>query len=209
MPNLAYIAHRFSPASVAVIQQANIIITDYAAQGFDLTLRQLYYQFVSRGLIPNRDSEYKKLGSTINDARLAGVIDWNAIQDRTRNVRSLSRLRTYIKAGQVPIIFHLGDHDPSGIDMTRDITDRLTLFLRGGYDPRAGTGRPHRIGTVGPEHGASQPVRPAAEPRQADGRTRGRLHPHPRQSVVGVGRAGTNRHRHADTGRSRSVPRHG
>jgi len=208
MPNLAYIAHRFSPASVAVIQQANIIITDYAAQGFDLTLRQLYYQFVSRGLIPNRDSEYKKLGSTINDARLAGVIDWNAIQDRTRNVRSLShwddpagvikaalasyhvnywdgqtyrpevwiekdalvgviapacedldvpyfscrgytsqsemwgaaqRLRTYIEAGQVPIIFHLGDHDPSGIDMTRDITDRLTLFLRGGYDPRAGT----------------------------------------------------------------------
>ena len=25
-------------------------------------------------------------------------------------------------------MIHLGDHDPSGIDMTRDITDRLNLF---------------------------------------------------------------------------------
>lgn len=33
-------------------------------------------------------------------------------------------------------ILHLGDHDPSGIDMTRDITSRLELFLEGdGYDP--------------------------------------------------------------------------
>jgi hypothetical protein len=28
------------------------------------------------------------------------------------------------------LIFHLGDHDPSGIDMTRDITDRLEMFTR-------------------------------------------------------------------------------
>lgn len=26
------------------------------------------------------------------------------------------------------VILHLGDHDPSGIDMTRDISDRLELF---------------------------------------------------------------------------------
>ncbi len=32
-------------------------------------------------------------------------------------------------------ILHLGDHDPSGIDMTRDITDRLYTFLSGdGYN---------------------------------------------------------------------------
>jgi len=30
--------------------------------------------------------------------------------------------------GQRPIVFHLGDHDPSGIDMTRDNRDRLSLF---------------------------------------------------------------------------------
>lgn len=200
MPKIAYIDKRFSANSWAVIDQANRIIADYSAQGFDLTLRQLYYQFVARGLVPNRDSEYKRLGSVVNDARLAGLIDWNAIQDMTRYVRSLShwdspeeviasaatnyrrdmwetqsyrpevwiekdalvgvisgvceeldvpyfscrgytsqsemwsagqRLRRYVRQGQTPVILHLGDHDPSGIDMTRDITDRLALFMGG------------------------------------------------------------------------------
>src|SRR3990167_8496032 len=90
MPRIAYIDKKFSADTIAVIDRANTIILDYQAQGFDLTLRQLYYQFVARGLIPNRDTEYKKLGSVINDARLAGMIDWNAIQDRTRNLRALT-----------------------------------------------------------------------------------------------------------------------
>jgi hypothetical protein len=41
------------------------------------------------------------------------------------------RLRRHSKGGQTPIIFHFGDHDPSGIDMTRDIIDRLRLFMGG------------------------------------------------------------------------------
>lgn len=32
-------------------------------------------------------------------------------------------------------LFYLGDHDPSGIDMTRDITERLGLFTGGYIDP--------------------------------------------------------------------------
>jgi hypothetical protein len=32
-------------------RQANEIIAEYATQGYDLTLRQLYYQFVSRDLV--------------------------------------------------------------------------------------------------------------------------------------------------------------
>jgi hypothetical protein len=32
---------------------------------------------------------------------------------------------------QTPVILHLGDHDPSGIDMTRDITDRFKMFMGG------------------------------------------------------------------------------
>lgn len=39
------------------------------------------------------------------------------------------RLEGYSDAGQTPIILHVGDHDPSGKDMTRDITDRLEEFL--------------------------------------------------------------------------------
>jgi hypothetical protein len=42
-------------------------------------------------------------------------------------VGSQRLLRRY-RAKQIPIIFHFGDHDPSGKDMSRDITDRLELF---------------------------------------------------------------------------------
>ena len=42
--------------------------------------------------------------------------------------RAGQRLLKHRKSGQTPIIFHLGDHDPSGMDMTRDITDRLEMF---------------------------------------------------------------------------------
>lgn len=74
----------FRAKSLKVIEKANAIINEYSAEGYDLTLRQLYYQFVARDIIPNRQSEYKKLGSIINDARLSGMIDWNSIIDRTR-----------------------------------------------------------------------------------------------------------------------------
>jgi len=193
MPKIEYVSKRFRASSLRTIQEADSIITEYQDDGYDLTLRQLYYQFVSRGLIPNKDSEYKKLGSVINDARLAGLIDWDAIVDRTRVLRGNSswespqeiietcaaqfRLDTratqdhylevwvekdaligvleavcvdldvkyfscrgYVSQSAMwraaqrmtwetsPIILHLGDHDPSGIDMTRDIQDRLSLF---------------------------------------------------------------------------------
>lgn len=39
------------------------------------------------------------------------------------------RLKRIEAAGQKPVILHLGDHDPSGCDMSRDIQDRLELFL--------------------------------------------------------------------------------
>lgn len=75
---------------LAVVAHANTIIAEYQDQGFVLTLRQLYYQFVSRDLIPNTQREYKRLGGIINDARLVGLIDWLALEDRTRNLQSLS-----------------------------------------------------------------------------------------------------------------------
>jgi hypothetical protein len=86
----AYIEKKFSPRSMALIAKAEEICRGYAAQGFDLTLRQLYYQFVARDLLPNKQSEYKRLGSIVNDARLAGLLDWDYIVDRTRNLRGLS-----------------------------------------------------------------------------------------------------------------------
>lgn len=198
MPKICYTAKNFSKKRAAVVAKVNQIIEEYAQLGYVLTLRQLYYQFVQQGLISNKENEYKKLGDTLNEARLAGQVDWNAIVDRTRALRSpphwtdpeniieaasesfridkwadqksrvevwvekdalrdvvervsqehdvaffscrgyssqsavwegAMRLRTYYKDGQRPIVIYLGDHDPSGKDMTRDIDDRLALFI--------------------------------------------------------------------------------
>ncbi|KKK68394.1 hypothetical protein LCGC14_2944500 [marine sediment metagenome] len=197
MAKIKYEVKNFNPATMETITQAEAIITEYQSQGFSLTLRQIYYQFVARGLIPNTERSYKRIGNIVSDARRAGLIDWNAIEDRTRFIRSLSnwdkpqdilesaknsyhrdlwatqdkrievwiekdalvgviepicqendvpffscrgyvsdsemwraamRMRRY--TGQSIIVLHLGDHDPSGIDMIRDIKDRLRLFSR-------------------------------------------------------------------------------
>jgi hypothetical protein len=85
---ISYISKSFRADTLKIIQQAEAICDDYARQGYDLTLRQLYYQFVAKGLIPNKDTEYDRLGSIINDARLAGLLDWEHITDRTRNLAS-------------------------------------------------------------------------------------------------------------------------
>jgi hypothetical protein len=90
MPKICYTPKNFSATSLSLIEQANLIIEEYRAAGFMLTLRQLYYQFVARDLIPNRQREYKRLGSIVNDARLAGLIDWAAIEDRGRNLLTVA-----------------------------------------------------------------------------------------------------------------------
>lgn len=90
MPKIAYEHKRFNPDTLKTIQEAESIIASYQAQGFSLTLRQLYYQFVARGLIPNTERSYNRIGNIVSDARRAGMIDWNAIEDRTRFMRDLS-----------------------------------------------------------------------------------------------------------------------
>jgi hypothetical protein len=181
-----------------MIKLCNEIIAEFAADGFELTLRQLYYQLVSRAVIPNSERSYDNLGALISDARLAGLIDWDAIVDRTRNLQALPhwnepseivagaaqqfnydrwadqerRVEVWIEKdalvgvisgvcaqydvpffscrgytsqsemwgaaqrivghmednSQETTVIHLGDHDPSGKDMTRDIEDRLSMF---------------------------------------------------------------------------------
>lgn len=196
----AFIDKDFRQPTLDLIAQANEIIEAYQAQGYMLTLRQLYYQFVARALLPNTVKSYNRLGEIINAARLAGLVDWAAIEDRTRHLERLlhfdgpkdavetvrdqyhidmwqnqaERVEVWIEkaaligviagvcrsndvpyfacigyvsqsemyaagrrardraviTGQTTIILHLGDHDPSGIDMTRDNEDRLQMFAR-------------------------------------------------------------------------------
>ncbi|AWJ83359.1 hypothetical protein TSH58p_07345 [Azospirillum sp. TSH58] len=197
MPYECFVPKRFIGRNGELIEQANSIIAEYQDQGFVLTLRQLYYQFVARALIPNTMQSYKRLGQVINDARLAGLVDWDALEDRTRNVRAKPswsspedilgacasqfrikrwadqpchvevwiekdalvgviervcnehlvpffacrgytsqseqwragrRFARLAEEGKRVVVLHLGDHDPSGIDMTRDNIDRLSMF---------------------------------------------------------------------------------
>ena len=198
MARIAYINRNFRPESEALIQHARAICAEYAANGYDLTLRQLYYQFVARGYLANTQKNYKRLGDVVNDARLAGRLDWDYIQDRTRNIEkraqwkhprdiiaavakqfhtdwwkdqdvhvevwiekealagvveaatrpldvtslacrgymsqseqwaAAQRFKNFIEEGKRVVVIHLGDHDPSGIDMSRDNEERLAGFI--------------------------------------------------------------------------------
>lgn len=60
------------------------IVDDYQAQGYRLTLRQLYYQLVSKDIIWNHDTVYKKISALLDDLRYSGLLDWDAIEDRGR-----------------------------------------------------------------------------------------------------------------------------
>lgn len=197
-----YIERNFKPESVKLIHTINAICVSYQRQGFTLTVRQLYYQLVARNIIPNNERSYKNTTALVNDARLAGLVDWDAIEDRTRSfIRrprwgdgrdflesvvpqyhsdpwtgqehrvfvivekealvgvlegicnrydvpllaargypSVSVLREFAEDEIIPRegdqhiqILHLGDHDPSGIDMSRDLVDRLQLLCGGDW----------------------------------------------------------------------------
>jgi len=197
MPHICYQDKHFHKKTLAIIDAANEILEEYVQKGYDLTLRQLYYQFVARDFLPNTPKSYDNLGNVINNARLAGLIDWNHITDRTRYVRDLSHwdspegvvhsaaesfrvnmweeqndyvevwiekdalvgvitsicqqwdvpflsCRGYVSQsemwrascrftkqehmGKNTFIIHLGDHDPSGVNMTADIQNRLYGF---------------------------------------------------------------------------------
>lgn len=194
---IQYKTYNFREKTLGIIEAANNIIDEYISQGDGLTLRQLYYQFVARDLIPNTQKSYNVLKGTITKGRMAGLIPWDAIEDRTREshgyyvnedieyavselgdgisydrwadqdyyieawiekdalgevlsrpcyeyrVRNMAckgylsaseawaagrRFREQAKKGKKCIMLHLGDHDSSGIDMTRDNEERLQLF---------------------------------------------------------------------------------
>lgn len=189
----------FQRKSLALIQKANEIIAEYTELGYVLTLRQLYYQFVARALIKNSHRSYKNLGELINNARLTGMMSWEAIIDRTRNLRGQNtfqnpqdmingminsyaidlwkniqvhlevwvekdalidvvakacnkyqvdffstrgycsqtevwnasqRFNQYTDADYKVQIIHLSDHDPSGINMTEDLNNRMRAVFQ-------------------------------------------------------------------------------
>lgn len=75
---------KLSPKNKEKLQQINDIIEEYQAIWEVLTLRQLYYQLVSRDIIPNQHKEYAKISLLLKEGRMWGLIDRDAIEDRVR-----------------------------------------------------------------------------------------------------------------------------
>lgn len=74
-----------------IIDNSLEIANEYRDQhGLTLTLRQLYYQHVARGLSPNGDKHYKRIGAVLGEARLNGEFPISYIEDRGRHVGSTS-----------------------------------------------------------------------------------------------------------------------
>ena len=177
------------------------VVDSYQAQGYLLTLRQLYYQLVTKNYIPNHQTAYKKLSSIKDDLCYSGRLDWDAIEDRGRTpyleywvkginhalqdtidaykldrqkgqkvhielwsekdaisgilrrvtdkyhiklcinkgytsssavYEAYERFAAYMNNGIKVIVLYFGDHDPSGLDMVRDIEARLKMMLANG-----------------------------------------------------------------------------
>lgn len=191
--------HSFSPASLVTIDAIETIVDEYQQDHMRLTVRQLFYQLVTHNAIANTQRDYKRIVSLTANARLSGILDWDAIEDRGRSVvstwgyddvpdaiRSIAygyrrdRWRTQpvhvlvmcekqaleavldrasgelggvaycVNKGypshsllyrigrrarfrwehnrQRTVVVYLGDHDPSGLDMDRDIEERLLMY---------------------------------------------------------------------------------
>lgn len=194
---------RMSKANKERLKIINSIIQEYQAEGYVLTLRQLYYQLVSRDVVPNKQTEYSKLSILLKEGRMAGIVDWDAIEDRLRKPQkpssfsspkdildaaiqqyalprqesqstyvevwvekdalsgvlkrvtskyhvpilvnrgyssasamfdSYQRFKAAYESGQAIRVLYLGDYDPSGMDMIRDVKSRTLEFFMGEYE---------------------------------------------------------------------------
>ena len=75
--------------TLTMLEKLIKVIEDYKARGFyPVSLRQIYYQAVAHGLISNSQKSYDSMERNMVQARLAGILDWNDIEDRNRILRS-------------------------------------------------------------------------------------------------------------------------
>ena len=189
--------HGFSNSSMEIIDHIKDVLTKYRNLGYDLTVRQLYYQLVSANIIPNSVKSYNRIVRLTSKGRRSGLLDWDMLIDRGRPTKTFPRTmepeyylnlmaRNYtinrwddqpchieimcekqaLEGVIAPIcwkyqvnftsnkgyssdsslyrmarrmltrqhmgkdlhIIYLGDHDPSGMDMDRDIENRIDTF---------------------------------------------------------------------------------
>lgn len=194
---IEYTPYNPKPRVRKLIHAVELITDEWKDLGYSMTLRQVYYQLVSRNIIANSMASYKSLSKQLTLARIGGLLDWDAILDRTRSLQGFNtyddvpqflhikkhqykkdlwehspvrveiwvekealagivgqaadefrcdyfackgyvsssamketadRFKAYAKNGQDVAIVYLGDHDPSGVHMTEDIRERLSMM---------------------------------------------------------------------------------
>ncbi len=91
MGKLIYSTRRVKKSAMIIIAKAIPILDEYHASGYRVTLRQLHYQFVARGYMPNTKATYTKICEAMQLGRMAGMIDWSVIEDRKRILRARPR----------------------------------------------------------------------------------------------------------------------
>ena len=69
-----------------IVNHALEIAEEYRADKLTLTLRQMYYQYVARGLLDSGQKVYKRIGAALTDARYDGRFPIHYLEDRGRSV---------------------------------------------------------------------------------------------------------------------------
>jgi hypothetical protein len=179
-----------------LIDQIDELVTYYNKTDLAVSIRQVYYRLLSKGLVRNSHNGYRDVIGAVQTGRLTGQIDWDTIEDRTRRTRQLTHWETpqeiidsavdsyhidlqenqdyhielfcekdtvvniieqiaqkydipltsnrgyssltnlynlakrMDKSCKPCIILYFGDHDPSGLDMVRDIEKKIKLFTK-------------------------------------------------------------------------------
>ncbi len=69
--------------TLALLEEAIAVLTAH----HPMTVRQVYYQLVSRQVIENSRSRYQAVSDVLVEARKDGTIPWEWIEDRLRKPR--------------------------------------------------------------------------------------------------------------------------
>lgn len=82
--NLKELGKKWEAEKEDVLNSIIAVCEEYDNNGDKLTLRQLYYQLVSKDAVPNHDKVYKKISTLKDELVYGGAADWSIFEDRGR-----------------------------------------------------------------------------------------------------------------------------
>ena len=93
-----------APRTINKLDSIKQILEEYKEQDLlPITIRQLYYELVSRSLIDNDIHEYRKVAKLMTYARDKSIIPYDHITDSTREVKTVSQFKDLKELRQAAI----------------------------------------------------------------------------------------------------------